>query len=343
MTDNQVRSSETPGDNVAARVLKTSRMSFGDHLDELRTRIIRALIGVVICTIFSLVFGKEILEIIYRPLLIVQYANGLPPQLQVLAPTAAFTSYLKIGFLSGLIISMPWVLYQGWLFVASGLYSHERRFARLLVPTSLGLFVLGVLFLYVIVLPIVLQFFVSFNKAFGTPDLTPTAFQKLLFAGPQPQPPATELREVFDSTKIMIVQESPPDPKSGDVWVNAITRRLVVQTDSGVMSTSMEPGAASTPLQSQFAIDFYVSFVLMLALAFGIAFETPIVVFFLAWSGIVTRASMVRSRRYVLLGVVMAAAILTPPDPLSQMLLAVPMYVLFELGLLAARLAKRPE
>lgn len=340
MTDNQVRSSETPGDNVAARVLKTSRMSFGDHLDELRTRIIRGLIGVVIGTIFSLVFGREILEIIYRPLLKVQYANGLSPGLQALSPTAAFSSYLKIGILSGLIITMPWVLYQVWRFVTPGLYRQERRFVRLLIPTSLGLFVLGVLFLYAIVLPIVLQFFISFNNAFGTPDLTPTAFQKLLLPSPQPQSPATNVSEPM---QLPILQEDPPDPKSGDVWVNKLRRRLVVKTDSGVLSIPLEPGAVSTPMQSQFAIDFYVSFVLMLALAFGIAFETPIVVFFLAWSGIVTRAAMVRSRRYVLLGVVMAAAILTPPDPLSQMLLAVPMYVLFELGLLAARLAKRPE
>ncbi len=99
MTDNPVRSSETPGDNVAARVLQTSRMSFGDHLDELRTRIIRTLIGVVIGTILSLVFGKEILEIIYRPLLKVQHANGLSPGLKALSPTAAFSSYLKVGIL----------------------------------------------------------------------------------------------------------------------------------------------------------------------------------------------------------------------------------------------------
>jgi sec-independent protein translocase protein TatC len=313
-------------------------MSFGDHLDELRTCLIRALIGVVIGTVISLVYGKEILEIIYRPLLFAQYANDLPPHIQALAPTAAFTAYLKIGFLSGLIISMPWALYQAWIFVASGLYSHERRFIRFLVPTSLGLFVVGVTFLYFIVLPVVLHFFINFNKTFDTPDLTPTAFQRLLLPD---EPPTGATTEDAAASIIPILATDPPNAAVGEIWVNSTTRRLMVKTDSGVWSMELELGASSPAMQSQFAIDFYVSFVLMLALAFGIAFETPIVVFFLAWSGIVTREAMSRGRRYVLLGTVAAAAMLTPPDVVSQLLLAGPMYMLFEIGLVAARVVER--
>ena len=131
------------------------------------------------------------------------------------------------------------------------------------------------------------------------------------------------------------------DPETGDMWINSTTRRLIVQTKTGPLSTPMESGASSTTMASQFALDFYVSFVLMLALAFGIAFETPIVVYFLVRSGIVPRATMARSRRYVLLGTVIAAAMLTPPDVISQLLLAGPMYLLFELGLFVARVAER--
>ena len=94
-------------------------------------------------------------------------------------------------------------------------------------------------------------------------------------------------------------------------------------------------------LHSQFALDFYISFVLMLALAFGIAFETPVVVFFLAWTGIVTTAAMGRARRYVLFATVILAAMLTPPDVISQLLLAGPMYLLFELGIFVARITER--
>ena len=94
-------STEDPGDRA--------RMSFGDHLDELRSSLIRALLGILLTTIGCLVFGKEILEILCRPLYAAQHANGMPSQLQVLAPTAAFVAYLKVGFLGGLVLATPWV------------------------------------------------------------------------------------------------------------------------------------------------------------------------------------------------------------------------------------------
>jgi len=81
--------------------------------------------------------------------------------------------------------------------------------------------------------------------------------------------------------------------------------------------------------------------VLQLCLAFGLAFETPLVVCFLAWTNIVPVSSMVAARRFVLLGIVILAAVMTPPDILSQMLLAVPMYLLFELGIRLARTRTR--
>ena len=313
---------------------ETSRMSFGDHLDELRSCLFRALAGVAVTTVVSLVFGQQVLEIICRPLLIVQHLNGLTPSLQVLAPTAAFTAYLKIGFLSGLIVAMPWVLYQIWRFVMTGLYANERRFMRMMVPTSVGLFVTGVLFLYFIVLPIVLHFFINFNQSFDVPSLEPTTVQQWLLPGTADDAPVESVQATLD---LPVLEEDPVDPRPGQVWVNRPMRRLMVQTDTGVLSTPLEPGATPTAMQSQFAIDFYVSFVLMLALAFGIAFETPVVVFFLAWSGIVPVATMVKGRRYVLLATVVAAALLTPPDVISQLLLAGPMYLLFEVGLLVAR------
>jgi sec-independent protein translocase protein TatC len=304
----------------------------------LRSRIIWSLAGVAIGTVISLMFGKEILDIIFQPLFRVQYENGLPPQLQALAPTAGFTAYLKVGFLAGLILTMPWVIFQVWRFVASGLYGHERRFVRYLIPSTTLLFTIGVFFLYFIVLPVVLQFFISFNKTFDLPDLTPSAFQSLLLGDSEPviKPP-----ESVGTMQIPILSQDPSSPQTGETWVNRSSRRLIVQTESGPLSTPMIPGTTSTPMQSQFAVDFYISFVLMLALAFGIAFETPVVVFFLAWSGIVPTATMVRSRRYILLATVIAAALLTPPDVISQLLLAGPMYLLFELGVLVARFAER--
>ncbi len=324
----------------SADPVETSRMSFGDHLDELRGCLIRGLLGVMLCVIVALIFGKEILEFIYRPLLIVQHANGLPPRLLALAPTAGFTAYLKIGFLTGLIVSMPWLITQIWKFIATGLYKNERRFVNRLFPASLLLFVAGVAFLYYVVLPIVLHFFITFNQTFDTPDLTPSFVQQLLL--PDNTVTATE-PTTTDLPVIPIVSEDPTDAKPGESWINDSTRRWVVQTRDGTMSIPLEQGSRATTMRSEFAIDFYVSFVLMLALAFGIAFETPIVVFFLAWSGVVTRAAMARGRRYVLLGTVIFSAMLTPPDVISQLLLAVPMYLLFELGMLVARLVEKKD
>lgn len=324
------QSDETHGD--------VYRMSFGDHLEELRVCLILALLGVGLATVVCLGFGKHILAIICRPLWQQQLASGLQPNLQVLAPTAAFSAYLKIGFLSGMILAMPWVLWQIWKFVGTGLYRHERRFLRFLVPASGGLFIVGVMFLYFIVLPIILRFFIGFNQSFAAPALMPTAIERQLL----PAEAADEVdREIGDGAHLAILSENPPSPEPGDVWVNVTIQRLMVQTKDGLLSMALDRGAAGNVMNSQFAIDYYVSFVLILALAFGIAFETPIVVFFLAWTGIMTRESMAKGRRYVLLGSVVLAAVLTPPDVISQLLLAGPMYLLFEVGLVVARIVER--
>ena len=315
-----------------------SRMSIGDHLDELRRGMIRALVGVVLGTIVGFTFGKEILGLICKPLLVVQAANGLQPSAQVLAPSATFVAYMKVGILTGLILAAPWIIYQIWNFVASGLYRHERRFVTALLPGSFGLFALGVAFLYFIVLPVVLNFFISFNKSFPLPSLTPMSFQRLLLPNPED---AAEVDATVGSLQIPVRREDPKSPKPGEAWINATTRRLVVNTADGLYSTPLERGASAPIMKSQFAIDHYVSFVLMLALAFGIAFETPIVVYFLARTGIVSTETMRRSRKYVLLAMVFVAAVLTPPDVISQMLLAGPMYLLFELGLALARMRGR--
>jgi len=338
-TDTSVRSSPAAGlPDALEDIDNVARMSFGDHLDELRRALIRAIVGIAIAAGACLLFGKEILALVCIPLWRVQHANGLPPQLQVLSPTAAFTAYLKIAMLAGLIVSMPWVLYQAWSFAVSGLYSHERRFAKLFVPTASALFAIGVLFVYYIVLPIVLQFFISFNKSFETADLAPTAFQRLLLS--EPQEPQASVPSGAALTLPLFIRD-PEHPENGATWVNETTRTLMVKTPTGILSAPLDVGPVRSPMQSQFAIDYYVSFVLMLALGFGIAFETPIAVFFLARTGIVPVGMMQRARRYVVLACILLGAILTPPDVISQMLLAVPMYALFEIGLLAARLADR--
>jgi sec-independent protein translocase protein TatC len=316
--------------------MNTIRMSFGDHLEELRTCLIRALAGIAVGTVLGFVFGKPILGLLFHPLLKVQYENQLQPHLQALSPTTAIAAFLKIAFLSGLLMAMPWVLHQLWRFIAAGLYDRERRFVEKLVWPSVGLFIVGVLFLYLAVLPVILHFFIAFNRSFPMPEFPAWAHSQTADS----TPPAAE--GTWERTSIRVVPDDPPEATVGDVWINSATGRLVVMTSSGPRSTALEPGNRAPLIQSQFTVDAYISFVLTLALAFGVAFETPIVVFFLAWSGLVATKTMAASRRYVILIVVVVSAIVTPtPDVLSQLLLAVPMYLLFEIGILAARLRER--
>ncbi|MHC5108491.1 MAG: twin-arginine translocase subunit TatC [Planctomycetota bacterium] len=322
------------------RMSDETTMSFGDHLEELRACLILAFVGTAICIGICMVFGMDILKIICHPLLAVQKAAGLQPTIQALSPTAGFTAYLKIGIMSGLILSMPWVLYRVWLFVVTGLYPEERKFFRWLVWPSTLLFVAGVLFMYYIVLPTVLMFFIQFNERFGTSDVNPSAFQSLLVGGMDEAEGDPEMpSEVLSSLDLLAAD--PENPSDGAAWINTSSHRLAVKTPTGVWSVPLQSGTESPVMHSQFAIDFYISFVLMLSLAFGLAFETPLVVFFLDRTGIVTTEQMRTVRKYVLFGTVCLAALLTPPDIISQMLLAGPMYLLFELGLLITRATRR--
>jgi len=348
-------------------------MPFGDHLEELRRSIIRALIGVAVGTAISLVFAKDIIMFLCQPLFAVQELSGLPAHVQALAPQAAFMVYLKVGFLSGLIVAMPWVLIQVWHFVASGLYPREQRWARYYMPVSIGLFALGVAFLFAVVLPIVLSYFVRFNMSFSELHVEPSWLQRLIIGGskessktdaeadqggqaPQTVPLSNE--DASDNAEVLLestqpkvaeqplptisqFEEDPQDPAVGQMWVNTTTRRLMIKTEDGVWSMRLDTTVRRSSINSQFAINFYVSFVLMLALAFGLAFELPIAVWFVSRTGLASTADMGRSRKYVVLGLVVVAAVLTPPDVISQIMLAVPMYGLFEIGLLVARVGEK--
>ncbi len=310
-----------------------ARMSFGDHLEELRSCLIRALIGVGIASAVALAFGKSVLGVLFWPLFMVQQANGMQPRLQSLSPTDAFSAYFKMSLLAGLIVAMPWVLHQAWRFVSSGLYPRERHFARKLTWASSGLFVIGILFLYFLVLPIMLQFFISFNREFDINVGETSSFYRSLIQAPAP-PPATADKD--GSLKIPVLKEDPP-PGGQDVYINSTDHRLVIRSQDRTYSVPLDPGPTAPAIYSEFAIDPYIAFVLQLGLAFGLAFETPLIVCFLAWTNLVPVKTIVAARRYVLFAIVVIAAVLTPPDVLSQMLLAIPMYVLFELGV---RLAK---
>ncbi|HEX9745351.1 MAG TPA: twin-arginine translocase subunit TatC [bacterium] len=129
------------------------------HLEEFRTRIIISIIYLSLGVIIALVFTPEyIFKWILGPISKLDYAH-----VQVLGPTEKFAAYFKTAFFAGLVVSSPFMLHQGWLFVKPALYPHEQRFLLLLIPTSLIMFLLGAAFIYYILLPASLAFLLGFD------------------------------------------------------------------------------------------------------------------------------------------------------------------------------------
>jgi len=232
-----------------------SAMSFGEHIDEFRKRIIYCLLGIGICLVFTLIFGTNIIDLFKAP-----YLNAVDSDtlLQTLAPTDGFNSYVKLCIISAVVLSSPWSIYQIWKFIEEGLYSKEKIYFQYFIPLCIILFVAGASFLMYIVAPLVMKFLLSFNK-------------------------------------------------------NVL----------GV--------------QSFFSFPKYISFISGLILVFGIVFQTPIIVLFLNKSDIISMDSLIRSRKFVFWSVFVIAAIITPPDVVSQLCLALPMYLLFEIGILLCK------
>ncbi len=231
--------------------------NFISHLIELRTRLVRA--SVVVLAVFVVLFAiwpgaAAIYDFMAQPML-----HALPAGSKMIA-TGVITPFMvpmKVTMAVALIVSLPWVLYQAWAFVAPGLYTHEKRLVAPLIISSTLLFVVGVAFCYFFVFGTVFKFISDFA------------------------------------------------PKS-----------IAVAPD----------------------IENYLDFVLMMCLAFGLTFEVPIVVIVLVRLGIVSVEKLKAIRPYVVVGAFVIAAVVTPPDIMSQLFLAIPLCLLYEVGLLLAPL-----
>ena len=136
------------------------KMSFLEHLDELRQRLIKALLAVLVGFVVALAFINPIFDFVMAPLQAILPAGG---KLIYTEPTEAFMLYMKMGALVGLLIALPVVLWQIWAFIAPGLYAHEKRFAIPFVMMSTVFFIGGVLFSHYVVFPAMWRFFASFS------------------------------------------------------------------------------------------------------------------------------------------------------------------------------------
>lgn len=139
-------------------------MSFFDHLVELRKRLISALAAVGIGMIVGLAFSKPGLNYIFQPMVDALKRNHQDPNLYFTHPAGYVMLYINFGLYLGIAIAMPWVLYQVWLFVAPGLYKHERKAVVSFIVSAMILFSCGVAFAYFVMLPQVLTFVVQFSS-----------------------------------------------------------------------------------------------------------------------------------------------------------------------------------
>ena len=230
-----------------------SQETFLSHLIELRERLVRSIIVFAIACAPALYFSAELYDVLAYPLM-----QSLPQGSKMIA-TGVITPFLipmKIAFMAAFVAVLPYILYQGWAFVAPGLYAHEKKLVLPLVVSSTLLFMLGMVFCY----------FIVFGKVFA-----------------------------FISTFA---------PKS----------------------ISVAPD-----------IEAYFNFVLGMFMAFGLAFEVPVVVVVLVITGLVSVEQLREWRGYVVVAIFVVAAVVTPPDVVSQIALAVPMCLLYEIGIFVAQ------
>lgn len=300
-------------------------MSFGDHLEELRTRLLLALIAPLPIAIALFFVSSWLIEFLLAPLYRVLAVNNLPAQVQVLSPPEFLLTQIKLSIIFALIIASPWIVYQAWRFIGPGLYRHERRFVYVLLPGSAALTTAGLLLLYFIMLPLMLQVLVMFGSSLREPTM--------LMAASESAPEHLEA-----TTTIDIVNEAPSAPAAGQMWLLVPENTLhiaVPSTDdpNQLQVLRLYMGAASRVAQ-QFRLSEYISFVLILMLAMTIAFQMPMVILVLGWLGMASAPWLRANRRYALAGCALIAAVITPADAVSMVIMLIPLYALYELGIL---------
>lgn len=312
-----------------------TRMTLGEHLEELRSVVLRSLIALVLACIVFIYPSKFLLELIARPVVLVLQRYDQETTFLQTSPVETILVYIKVVVLFAMLTAAPYVLHQLWSFVAAGLYPHEKKFVQRLVPLSVGLFLAGVLFMYLFVLIISLQFLVGFSQWLPQPDPTPTAWERFILRDPTAEMPTTQTSEEEPSAVPLLAQD-PANPPTGTVWVNVPQRMLKFQGPGETLQVRLHRQGVRGLVTTHFRLTDYLSFVLIMTVAFGVAFQMPLVVVFLVRVGIVDTAFLRKYRKIVILLIVFIAGILAPPDLLSHLMLSVPMWLLFELGVLLA-------
>ena len=313
-----------PKQNQATNLLMDAVMPFGDHLEELRKRLIFSILGILPILIVAVGFSRKLLNFVIDPVERALRNADLNAQLIQTSPVETFMTALKLAVVVTILVGSPWILFQLWLFVAPGLHKNERRFVYILLPMSAALTASAIVFLYMLLLPVVLAFFITFGTSVSGPEITTAP--------------------VAEGTTFPEVPALIADPEAiapGQLWYNDDRKELrlaIPGKEEGSIEVLATPMTKSTGILQQYRVSEYTKMFLSLALAFSLGFQTPVVVLLLGWVGIIEPVNLLKYRRHVAMVCVVAGAFLTPADPLSMMLLAGPLYVLFEFGVILHRL-----
>ena len=318
------------------------RMTLGEHLEELRTRVIRALVAIVAGAILCYVFIGYVMGLLVWPMFSALDKNDLPRQMVQTAPQEVFMMDLKVAFIAGFILTAPYALAQIWGFIAAGLYAHERKWVRRFVPVSIALFFIGALFMLFVVAPVMLNFFINYGDD-GYPDISKNL--------PAWLRPSNGMEQVSPATQpswaaippIHPYAKDPENPPEGIPWLNVDAHEIRIRYgDKTYTLAALREAREGNRVVPMIRIHDHVLLVLGMMAAFGIGFQVPVVVALLSTIGIFSAKDMAGVRRHVLFFIAIASAVITPSaDVFSMLALMVPMALLFEVGLLAARFIER--
>jgi sec-independent protein translocase protein TatC len=294
------------------------RMTFGQHLDELRGRLIKALLGFLAAFVLCLVFSRQYtIPYFCKPLLDVLRAYEINPQLYALGASDAFMVYIRISLITAAAIAAPWIAWQAWGFIAAGLYPSERKMVTKYLPLSLGLLVGGMAFVYWVVLPFTLNFFLMFSATIPLPS--------------EFRPASLTTTQPVDVATVPILKGDPPKPVNGQWWFDESQQRLKMYIGDHVRVIQFGPENLLVPLLT---LPEYISLVMLMLVTFGLAFQLPIVVVALATLGIFSVTELKGMRKQVYFIIVVLASVLTPGDVITLTIaLVLPLILLYELGI----------
>jgi sec-independent protein translocase protein TatC len=302
------------------------RMTIGEHLEELRRRFIFGLLGLVFVAVFCFIFGDRMVSYFCQPLVESLDQIDVNPQVYMTGAGDAFMVYMQICLICAAAISAPWMLYQLWLFVAAGLYPHERKYITKYVPLSIVLLVGGMVFVYFLVLPWTLSFFLKF--AAGIP----------LYPGGERSSPKIEL--VQPLPKIPLLEGDPAKADDGSLWYNNKTRRFMMMMKQ---QPRVVPFGPSNLIAPHITLPEYINLVVGMLVVFALAFQLPLVVLALLRIGILELETARSARKYVYFAMVVVAAVITPGDVITATIaLMIPLCLLYELGIFLYVLGNKP-